>query len=118
MGSAGRSYQDDIIRELARNNCGATYAQEARRRDAGPVSSIWQDDEGGGGTGGQFGALPFATYRTLCVRLCDGYCFPVSFSTCRTTSSATRRPASRSAPRRPSSTITRTRAARSTRWSR
>jgi hypothetical protein len=81
MGSAGRSYQDDIIRELARNNCGATYAQEARRRDAGPLSSIWQDDEGGGGTGGQFGALPFATYRTLCVRLCDGYYFPVSFST-------------------------------------
>ena len=81
LGSAGRSYQDDIIRELARNNCGATYAQEARRRDAGPLSSIWQDDEGGGGTGGQFGALPFATYRTLCVRLCDGYYFPVSFST-------------------------------------
>ena len=24
---------------------------------------------------------PFATYRTLCVRLCDGYYFPVSFST-------------------------------------
>jgi hypothetical protein len=82
MGSSGRSYQDDIIRELARNNCGATYAQEARRRDAGPFSSIWQDDEGGGGgAGGQFGALPFATYRTLCVRLCDGYYFPVSFST-------------------------------------
>ena len=29
----------------------------------------------------QFGNLPFATYRTLCVRLCDGYYFPVSFST-------------------------------------
>lgn len=82
LGSAGRSYQDDIIRELSRNNCGTTYAQEARRRDAGPFSSIWQDDEGGGGgAGGQFGALPFATYRTLCVRLCDGYYFPVSFST-------------------------------------
>ena len=31
--------------------------------------------------GNQFGNLPFATYRTLCVRLCDGYYFPVSFST-------------------------------------
>ena len=34
-----------------------------------------------GGGGNQFGNLPFATYRTLCVRLCDGYYFPVSFST-------------------------------------
>ena len=33
------------------------------------------------GTPNQFGNLPFATYRTLCVRLCDGYYFPVSFST-------------------------------------
>ncbi len=77
--SSGRSFQDDIIRELARNNCGGTYAQEARKREG----SIWQDEEGGGpgGAAGQFGALPYATYRTICVRLCDGYYFPVSFST-------------------------------------
>jgi hypothetical protein len=79
ISSGGRSYQDDIIRELARNNCGANYQQEASRR--GPFSSLWQDEDGGGGGGGQFGNLPFATYRTVCVRLCDGYYFPVSFST-------------------------------------
>jgi hypothetical protein len=79
-GSSGRSYQDDIIQELARNNCGAAYQQEASRRGGG--SSIWQDEgEGGAGGGGRFGSLPFATYRTICVRLCDGYYFPVSFST-------------------------------------
>ena len=79
VASSGRSFQDDIIRELARNNCGGTYAQEAKKRDG----SIWQDEEGGGpgGAAGQFGALPYATYRTICVRLCDGYYFPVSFST-------------------------------------
>ena len=78
--SSGRSFQDDIIRELARNNCGGTYAQEAKKREG----SFWQDEEGGGpggGIGGQFGALPYATYRTICVRLCDGYYFPISFST-------------------------------------
>ncbi len=79
-----RSYQDDIIRELARNNCGPQYQQEARRRDASrnPFSSLWgEESEGPRGNPNQFGNLPFATYRTLCVRLCDGYYFPVSFST-------------------------------------
>jgi len=82
VSSSGRSYQDEIIRELARNNCGSSYTQEARRRDRGPFASFWQDEEGmGPGGGNEYGALPFATYRTLCVRLCDGYYFPVSFST-------------------------------------
>jgi hypothetical protein len=79
VSSGGRSYQEDIIRELARNNCGATYQQQARQYN--PFSSIWQDEDSGGTWGGQFGNLPFATYRTVCVRLCDGYYFPVSFST-------------------------------------
>jgi hypothetical protein len=83
LGSRDRSYQDDIIRELARNNCGSNYQQEAQRRGGfNPFSSLWQDEDSGpGGRGNEFGALPFATYRTLCVRLCDGYYFPVSFST-------------------------------------
>ncbi|NOT70351.1 MAG: DUF2865 domain-containing protein [Hyphomicrobium sp.] len=78
MGSAGRSYKDDIIRELARNNCGANYADQARRRDGG----VWQDEETvGNSTWTPQGTSGVATYRTLCVRLCDGYYFPVSFST-------------------------------------
>jgi hypothetical protein len=83
LGSRDRSYQDDIIRELARNNCGSTYQQEAQRRNNfNPFSSLWQDEDSeAAGRGNEFGALPFATYRTLCVRLCDGYYFPVSFST-------------------------------------
>ncbi len=79
VSSGGRSYQDDIIRELARNNCGANYQQEANKR--GGLSSLWQDEDSGGAGNGQFGSLPFATYKTVCVRLCDGYYFPVSFST-------------------------------------
>ena len=79
--SSGRSYQDDIVRELARNNCGPAYEQQARRHD-NDDSSIWNDEESsGGGMGGSFGSLPYATYRTVCVRLCDGYYFPISFST-------------------------------------
>lgn len=78
MGSAGRSYKDDIVRELARNNCGANYVDQARRRDGG----VWQDEETiGNSTWTPHGNSGVATYRTLCVRLCDGYYFPVSFST-------------------------------------
>ena len=85
LGSSGApSYQDEIIRELARNNCGNQYIQEARKRSNGGASSngLWQDEDNvGRSPGGNWGALPYATYRTICVRLCDGYFFPVSFST-------------------------------------
>lgn len=84
LGSSGRSYRDDIIRELARNKCGANYEQQARRQEStNPFSSLWQDDESsyGGGGLGTYGNVPYATYRTVCVRLCDGYYFPISFST-------------------------------------
>ena len=81
INTGGRSYQDDIVHELARNNCGANYVDQARRRDGGG-GNVWQEEDNVGhntwtpqtGTG-------VATYRTLCVRLCDGYYFPVSFST-------------------------------------
>ena len=82
LGGGGRSFQQDIIRELAYNNCGGVYQQEARRR-SNPFSNFWQDEDSGdrGFRGNTFAGLPFATYRTVCVRLCDGYYFPVSFST-------------------------------------
>ncbi len=81
--SSGTSFQDDLIRELSRNNCGPQYNKEAQRRGGGsPFSSLWQDEDAvPSGRGNEFGNLPFATYRTVCVRLCDGYFFPISFST-------------------------------------
>jgi hypothetical protein len=84
-GHRDRDYQDDLIRELARNNCGAQYQQEAARRhqSTNPFASLWEDEDsdGPGRGGNEFRTLPFATYRTVCVRLCDGYYFPISFST-------------------------------------
>ena len=79
ISSGGRSYQDDIIRELARNNCGANYADQARRREG---SGVWQDEEAvGTNTWNPQGGNGATTYRTICVRSCDGFYFPVSFST-------------------------------------
>jgi Protein of unknown function (DUF2865) len=85
MGAGDRSMQDEIIRELARNGCGKQYQEEASKRDTArnPFAMLFGGEESDGrrGPANQFGNLPFATYRTLCVRLCDGYYFPVSFST-------------------------------------
>jgi hypothetical protein len=85
MGTGERSMQDEIIRELARNNCGDQYRREASKRDAAsnPFAMLFGggEDTDRRGPANQFGNLGFATYRTLCVRLCDGYYFPVSFST-------------------------------------
>ena len=74
------------MRELARNNCGANYTQEARRYERGGDDIVI--DLAGRGREQLLGRwTPFggdasgATYRTVCVRLCDGYYFPVSFST-------------------------------------
>jgi hypothetical protein len=86
MGSGDRSMQDEIIRELARNGCGDQYVRQAKKRDAqsNPFAMLFgggEETEAPKGPGNSFGSLPFATYRTLCVRSCDGYYFPISFST-------------------------------------
>ena len=81
MGSSGRSYTDEIVRELARNNCGANYQQDANRGSAGNLFGGFGDGSEGDAAGGGYRGSQYATYRTVCVRLCDGYYFPISFST-------------------------------------
>ncbi|MEM7778592.1 MAG: DUF2865 domain-containing protein [Pseudomonadota bacterium] len=78
-----RSYQEDIIRALSRNRCGPAYAREARRLSRDSFANFFFQDEDpySERDRNRYKSLPFATYRTLCVRLCDGYYFPVSFST-------------------------------------
>jgi hypothetical protein len=82
-----RVRRDDLVAELARQGCGATYEREyAARKRTNSLFSFWEDDDSGFDRGYQNvqpdqNALPFASYRTMCVRLCDGYYFPISFST-------------------------------------
>ena len=80
---SGSSDQDGqhrfLIGQLAQNNCGAQYASAAAQ--TGPRGFF--DALFGNGTivnpGGD--GAPSGTYRTVCVRSCDGYYFPISFST-------------------------------------
>jgi hypothetical protein len=74
----------NVLRLLASNNCGSQYARYGGSR--------WSNDSGGGffGPRSWWNSGPFSgwgqaprvnTFRTLCVRTCDGYYFPISFST-------------------------------------
>ena len=69
-----------LIGQLAQNNCGAQYTAAAK--SLGGPQGIF-DALFGGGTiinpGGD--GAPSGTYHTVCVRSCDGFYFPISFST-------------------------------------
>ena len=83
LGGADRENQRrSVMTALAQNNCGPQYAAAAREQSQGP----------GGFLGGLFGNNTIAppggdlgpaagTFRTVCVRTCDGAYFPVSFAT-------------------------------------
>jgi len=67
-----------LIGLLAQNNCGSQYAAAAAT--SGPRGFF--DALFGGGTivnSGGDGA-PSGTYQTICVRTCDGFYFPISYS--------------------------------------
>jgi Protein of unknown function (DUF2865) len=88
-GTGGQdSQRRALIGQLAQNNCGAQYTTAANQ--AGPMGFFDRLFGGGGGGGGAGGGTilnpggdgaPAGTYRTVCVRTCDGYYFPISYST-------------------------------------
>jgi Protein of unknown function (DUF2865) len=72
-----------VMTALAQNNCGPQYAAAAQPPAGG--SNFLNNLFGGGNATSQppLGDLgpPSGTYRTVCVRTCDGGYFPVSFAT-------------------------------------
>ena len=78
------SRQDAVLAELARNKCGPQYEAAMQRRGGGQGVGVWNDSEAQapvGGFPGYDNAVPGSTFRTICVRMCDGYYFPISFAT-------------------------------------
>ena len=71
-----------VIAQLAQNNCGSQYTEAARAARASGPQGFFEALLGGGTivTPGGNGA-PAGTYRTVCVRACDGFYFPISYST-------------------------------------
>jgi hypothetical protein len=78
-GADDEMQRQGVIGALAQNNCGPQYAAAAPQR--GFFETLF------GGLGNPGGAVAPTEpqlgggYRTLCVRSCDGYYFPISFAT-------------------------------------
>jgi Protein of unknown function (DUF2865) len=76
-----------VVNALAQNNCGPQYRAAAAPQPRGFFETLF----GGGGGASSGGAPPPGVadypqvggggYRTLCVRTCDGFYFPISYST-------------------------------------
>ncbi|MGO8953457.1 MAG: DUF2865 domain-containing protein [Rhodomicrobium sp.] len=80
--SSPRARHADLIAELARNRCGDQYVREyeAQRSRNSSIFSFFSDEEPEDSSryNPTYGA---STYRTLCVRECDGFYFPISTAT-------------------------------------
>jgi Protein of unknown function (DUF2865) len=78
-GTDQQAQRQALIGQLAQNNCGPQYAAAARA--SGPQGFI-EALLGGGAVHDVNGdGAPAGTYHTVCVRTCDGFYFPVSYST-------------------------------------
>ena len=88
-GTAERAAQrQSILIALGENNCGPQYRSAAIQGQQGGFFDRLFGLPGSGGAGGPDGGAINApqqpmgsTYRTVCVRTCDGYYFPISFAT-------------------------------------
>ncbi len=84
FGDADRDNQRrSVLLALAQNSCGPQYANALRGQGNFLDNLFGNNNPAGGSPGapaGDFGPQS-GTYRTVCVRSCDGFYFPISFAT-------------------------------------
>ncbi|MFO1109041.1 MAG: DUF2865 domain-containing protein [Bradyrhizobium sp.] len=84
LGGADRENQRrSVLTALAQNNCGPQYAAALRdqgQSQGGFLGGLFGNNNATPVPGGDLGSMS-GTYRTVCVRTCDGAYFPVSFAT-------------------------------------
>jgi hypothetical protein len=90
-GGGNRRRQAELMDALARNGCGGGRAmQQQARRDTGGGGFFGWFGRGGGGDDEQpaqpeqpvYRSIdPNGRYRSVCVRTCDGFFFPISYQT-------------------------------------
>jgi Protein of unknown function (DUF2865) len=80
LGGADRENQRrSVLTALAQNNCGPQYANAARG-GGNFLDNIFGNNNSVPPPAGEFGPQS-GTFRTVCVRTCDGAYFPISFAT-------------------------------------
>jgi hypothetical protein len=78
-GSERENQRRSVLTALAQNNCGPQYAN-AVRNGGNFLDNLFGNNAAPGVPGPDLGPQS-GTYRTVCVRTCDGAYFPVSFAT-------------------------------------
>jgi hypothetical protein len=82
-GSERENQRRSVIVALAQNNCGAQYANAVQQQQ-GPgnfLNNLFGNNSNNPVLPPADVGPPSGTYRTVCVRSCDGAYFPVSFAT-------------------------------------
>jgi hypothetical protein len=80
LGGADRENQRrSVLTALAQNNCGPQYANAARAGSGNFLDNLFNNNNPSP-PGADFGPQS-GTFRTVCVRTCDGGYFPISFAT-------------------------------------
>jgi Protein of unknown function (DUF2865) len=79
-GSDRENQRRSVLLALAQNNCGPQYANAVQQSGPGSFLNNLFGNNNPGVPGGDLGPQS-GTYRTVCVRTCDGAYFPVSFAT-------------------------------------
>jgi len=83
VGGADRDNQRrSVLIALAQNNCGPQYANAAPPPPGGFLNNFFGNNNNNANpVPGMDNGAPSGTYRTVCVRTCDGGYFPISFAT-------------------------------------
>ena len=83
QGNSGEreSQRRGVLMSLGQNDCGPQYRQFANAGPGGFFETLFGINPVPSSPMSQMGIPLSGTYRTLCVRTCDGYYFPISYST-------------------------------------
>jgi hypothetical protein len=79
-GVDSENQRQGILVALAQNNCGPQY----RNVNTGPAGGLFGSLFGNNGIFGPQDSNQSNTFRTICVRTCDGFYYPISFATTQT----------------------------------
>ncbi len=83
-GGERENQRRSVLIALAQNNCGAQYANALQQQQQGGPGNFLNNLFGGNNNYSPVppdAGAPSGTYRTVCVRACDGGYFPISFAT-------------------------------------